>query len=260
MKKAMNVSLSKCSGPKESDFKLITYLSNFLLEPLTFEFGDELVHFDKISTFSLKPNFWRSDSCDNCGRCCGNKGMAYFESEMPKLWSSSAVHVVDGLLPRLNPVEIKLNGKSKILYTHRPLTARDCWVNKSEGRSLISCPYANKIDDSKVYCHIHTDRSWTCRFPHLRFTTKNGKTSATIAPYGRNWALKCYAEFGSVTKESIQHRLDTLKSFYVDIKYLDIDTWLPTIITYIEENIDKLASNPPEDEILFRTISQRKLF
>lgn len=260
------------NSSSESDFKLLEYIVKMNKEPLHIQLGSVDKVFPAITKFVINPNFWLADTCLGCGRCCRNFGMAYFKEEydnMSKLTDDQLKELnVDtekahSLMSRLKPVTAKFNGKEVVLYTHSPVPSKECVVNTTEGRNFVSCPYVVEKDDLHL-CSVHGIRSFTCKFPHMRFYQGNNRHEiAYVATrqYGRNWALKCYAEFGEPSLEAVRKKLSLLEEFNHYVSSIGVKTWLPDIIEYIKSNMSQFEKGIfPTKDIVFKANSQRKLF
>lgn len=227
--------LSKTStGPLKSDLKLLEYVNWFIKEPINIRMGDLCMDIPEVSNIIIKPEFWLTDSCLMCGKCCGNKGVAYFESEMDNLKS-----VDIDLYNKLEKVPFAINGKSKCIYYKKPIPQSLCLVNNTyDGRTVYGCEFVHK-DGNHYKCSIHQFRSFTCKFPHIRMYKSKSGTCISTRQFGRNWALKCEAKFYEPSKSSAIYKLGLFKEFYDSIKYLEVDTWLPEIIQCIEKTLSE---------------------
>lgn len=252
----------KNTGPDKSDFKLLEYVLYFIKEPVEIDYQGMKITRQPVSQFKIKPTFWLEDHCNCCGRCCKNYGMAYFSTEIEEIQNSSNPNK-DILLERLNENSIIINNEPKLFYYEKPVPEKICILNQTEGRNFAMCPYIEDAGDLIYYCAIHDIRSFTCKFPHIRFTksTDYSTISMGTAQYGRNHMLKCYAAFTKPTREGIEAKLRTLEEFYEKSKYLGLNTWLPEIIQFIKKNTPIFVEKGfPNYDIIFTLTKQRKLF
>lgn len=240
--------LSKTTtGPLKSDLKLLEYVNWFVKEPICIKVNDISMDIPSVPHITIKPSFWLTDSCLMCGKCCGNKGVAYFESEIDNLKSTN----ID-LFNKLQKSTFEINGKSHCIYYRKPIPQNKCVVNNTyDQRTVYCCEFIDKQGEH-YKCSIHQVRSFTCKFPHIRMYKNKYGTCMSTRQFGRNWALKCEAQFYSPSKHSVESKLNLFKQFYEAIKYLGVTTWLPEIIQYVETVLvewDKKGA-PTQDIVL----------
>ena len=253
---------TKTGGVDPSDFKLFSYLLMFIKEPVNITINGESTHRDAVHQFKIKPSFWLEDHCNCCGRCCKNLGMAYFETEIENIKNSNNPNK-NIILSRVEPTTIILNGKAKIFYNEKPIPDSQCIRNTTEGRNFVACPYVDKKSETLFLCKIHNIRSFTCKFPHIELTFSKDRQNISMhtAQYGRNHQLKCYAQFTEPTLLGVKNKLDILKDFYNKTQYLEVNTWLPEIIQFIESNMETFAKKGfPTQDVIFTLSNKRKLF
>ena len=137
---------------------------------------------------------------------------------------------------RCVPQVIDINGSS-IVY----------WVSdKDRGKAANRLAWEDRDERERCHwlfekegthrCRIHPIRSVTCGMPHCRvFLNKNTRTSTIgLSQFGRNWALKCPVVFGAVDEESTLSRIHWLDILNRVSQDLGIDTFLPEILTYLD--------------------------
>jgi hypothetical protein len=109
----------------------------------------------------------------------------------------------------------------KVTYPNRGTIERCHWLFEKDGT---------------YRCRIHPMRSITCGMPHLRFfyTDTTHTTSLGLSQYGRNWALQCPVSFGKVDEQSVFLRTIWLGRLLDTAKDMDIETYLPEILRYLE--------------------------
>ena len=240
--------------------KLFQYFHCISKEPIQFasrfdidknEYKNEIVCKDKITNIKLNKGFFLTDKCNMCGGCCPPESNLYTQSEYDKIQKFKysdmvsfdlAPSYLDKLKSRLREESYSVNGK-----------VIKIWVYKKESNQLYlptrekiieRCSWCYQESETVFKCRIHPIESITCIMPHLRIFHVNGsnKSSIGISQFGRNWALKCPIEFEEPQSENQflinkQNRIDKLNKLYEVGSDLNIDTYVPEIIKYVE-NID----------------------
>jgi len=265
------MSLSKDKSTSTSDIKILEYVAKLVKNDVNVIDGGRELILRKVGKIVLKPTIWLVDSCNMCGRCCPNKGNAYLETEYDRLLNpDKAIYDEYGLdfskhrelIDKLEKKTFIINDNEKVFYYIPPVPHKQCYINSTEGRNLNSCPWVLPKDNDVVHCSIHPYRGYTCRFPHIRMWSANNdinSTSIGLREFGRNWALKCYAQFGlEYNDDALAARIQFLRDFNRDIQYLEIPTWLPEIINTMQNILDKGII--PNHDIIIEKTHQRKLF
>lgn len=218
-----------------SDIKIIDYLKRLLKENATIELNGLTHTFTKKDKIVIKGSFFLKDKCSQCGACCKDFGNAYFVTEYDNITDEE-------LKNSLTELPIIINGKDKLIYYSRPLPISKLRIMNVHGRVVRACRYCVG-DNGKTFCRIHKERGFTCKFPHIRIHEGKNSASLSLGEYGRNWALKCPIKFKDksdlINKDELRNRIDFLKDFYEKSKYLELETFLPEIISALEKVLDE---------------------
>lgn len=214
-----------------SDIKILDYLKRLSKQDIVIELNGITYTFTKKEKIIIKGSFFLKDSCCMCGACCKDFGNAYFTTEYNNITDEE-------LKNSLFELPIKINGKDKILYYSKPLPVSKLRTLNLYGRTIKACRYCIE-NDGKNICRIHKERSFTCKFPHIRIHEGKNSASLSVGEYGRNWTLKCPIKFKDVSnlidENELRNRIELLKDFYEKSKYLEIETFLPEIINELEK-------------------------
>lgn len=202
---------------------------------------EDIKHIKIASTFFMK------DNCESCGSCCVTESNLYTQSEYERIMSATDqefieygldpqyLHVlIDGLVPEIHII----NGKEVTTYIY-PLKKTHFYL-PVKGKEMDRCSWLFTSDNNQhFYCRIHPVTSITCRMPHFRFLSVNGQsvTMGTIQ-FGRNWAMNCPVLFEPTTRDNFEltkaAKLEKLRHLLRDAIDLNIDTYFPEIIEYVE--------------------------
>lgn len=218
-----------------SDIKILDYLKSLSKQDTVIEFDNNIIDFKKKDKIVIKPSFFLKDYCQLCGACCKDWGNAYFATEFDEM-------VNEELKQSLSELLVKVNGIEKVIYFSKPLPNSKLRVMETRGRTMLACRYCENVDGKNV-CKIHNERGFTCKFPHIRFHEGKNSTSISLGEFGRNWALKCPITFKDSTdlvdEDTLRDRIELFKNFYEKSKYLGIQTYLPEIISKLEEVLEQ---------------------
>lgn len=216
---------------------------------------------NSATAIKLSTSFFLKDSCESCGSCCVTESNLYTQSEYDRIMSATDQEFIDyGLDPQylhtLRDGLIKehhvINGKDVVTYVY--LLKKTHFYLPVKGKDIDRCSWLFTPDDNQhFYCHIHPVTSITCRMPHFRFVQVNGgSVSLGTTQFGRNWAMKCPVQLipsDETTFEDVKKaKLEKLKHLLRDANDLNIDTYLPEIIEYVqkipfEHQLDYLGKN-----------------
>lgn len=196
----------------------------------------------------LNANFFAVDRCDCCGHCCPPESNVYTSREYEKICSCSYDTFDSWNLPRegldklragLREEKHQINGKQISVYVY-PLKKQQYFMPHKE-RTIDRCSWLLHRNGEIFHCAIHPVRSITCIMPHLRifYNTRSESTSIGIAQFGRNWALGCRVVFDQPSTseqfdEVKQNRIEKLERLQQCAEDLNIDTYLPQIIKYVQ--------------------------
>lgn len=206
---------------------------------------------DQINSIKLNKNFFLNDTCENCGCCCPPESNVYSKSEYEKILNISSQEIKEHRLDpsyreklqeKLKQENFIINEKVVPVYVYQLDT--NYLKLKSKEKEIKRCSWCFNRED-KFMCRIHNLTSITCKMPHLRIFHVNGKhcSSIGISQFGRNWALGCPVVFSEPKDESQfeynkKNRIDKLQHLNDVGNDLNIETYLPKVIDYIQENIN----------------------
>lgn len=235
-----------------SSLKLLQYLHRVSKEPIIVDGASPSIPVPRAVT--LDESFFWSDSCVQCGRCCMNETVVWTQEGLNRILdyierdeqgeNNAGVGIVrvapediEELSEKLVEKTININGVDRIFYEFPRDSAYAGQWQYFEGRGdRQRCHWLRKLGD-KFCCGLYPIRSVTCALPHLRFMhiAKTNRTVIRTMQYGRNHRLGCPAEFKPVEEANIAAKLESLKMLKACADDLEIDTWLPEIIEYLEE-------------------------
>lgn len=250
----------------DSVYKLIDYVAKLSKEPISMN-GVTILE-KPVEQVTLTDKFFIKDDCTMCGRCCPNENTAYtrtniqdalktVEADFTK-WGLD-IKAKDELFNGMEEVDVDLNGNHIIMYSHPKDTPLACnrITYPDRPANLERCHWLFEKDGT-YRCRIHPCRSITCGMPHLRFfyNQQTHHTSLGLSQFGRNCALGCPVDFMGtgypVDEESTQSRIHWLQLLEDSADDMQIQTFLPEILYYLESGHRK----PRE----FVKSGRRKLF
>lgn len=211
----------------------------------------------------IKENFFLRDGCEMCGRCCVNANTAYTKSQLKMIENTPDSEFIKLGLDPAKRIELYkgivghkyiINGKEKTMYAHPKDMPRKAFrINYPDRPNIERCHWLFEVDGT-YRCYIHPVRALTCRIPHIKFwySKATNRTSLSVSQFGRNWALGCPVEFGPPDEESTLNRIKTLKMLLDSANDLEVETFLPEIIHYLES-----GGRQPRT---FTKVKRRKLF
>lgn len=216
-----------------------------------------------VSGIKINESFFLKDSCDICGRCCVPEENVWTESTIKPFFDDLEIHKEDYIVDEIDfPFEVKMdlakefvdsieersvivNGVEKSLFVSvQPKdTPIVTFYGDPKRKPMKRCRWLNSGEDHTIgihwdKCKIHPYRSVTCRIPHMRIkTSQDGNYGILgVQSYGRNWQLGCTAKFEQVIDENdIKSKINTLSILKQYADDLEIETYLPEVIRYLEE-------------------------
>ena len=237
--------------------KIIWYLRLVAKQPIQIDGREEWMD---IKTLGVSPTLFHTDECEVCGDCCCvAEDNVYTQFEYDKIMNMTDEEFraegyifgpegfdpvyLNRLKPKLYAEPHTVNGKQINIYIAPlekvELTCTHCPPRK-EGHLYPRCTWTRRDPDGLTKCSIHPVRSITCDMPHVRFIYQKGKNlSIGIVAYGRNWAMGCPIQFHPPkdeeewqrNKDNVLRKLKHLNQNGLD---MNVETWLPEIIDYIE--------------------------
>ena len=243
--------------------KLFQYLKCVAREPIRYEgylspsgkyrLTKELCEYLKdeppIQSIRLNDTFFYNDTCLNCGGCDPAESNIFTVSEYDKILSITDDEFIEyGLDPKylhelrdgIYTVTHMINEADIDVYVFDQIENQLYLPTRS--RELKRCSWCFKDNEARFKCRIHPVESITCMMPHLRFfhAHKSPNSSMGIHQFGRNWALKCPVALTPPENEeqferNKQNRVEKLEKLNVVGLDLNIKTYIPEIIEYIEQ-------------------------
>lgn len=226
--------------------KILQYLTVVLPHPITVD-GEEISK--PVEHIKLSSTFFHKDSCISCGCCCLSEAGVYTQTEYNKIMSITKEAIddygldfkfIEALREGTYAEQHEVNGKQVTIYKCN--TAKNEMYIPGKDKVMPRCRWQWEKRPGLFLCGIHPVRSITCMMPHLKMPYhKNSKsTSLCISQYGRNWALKCPITFSPPATEAEfeeikESRIDKLVHLHTNAIELNIETYLPQIIEYIEK-------------------------
>jgi len=258
-----------------SVFKLIKYLGYLTKEPISVEIEGVVQKYDPSDRVMISDKFFRNFECVSCGRCCQGKfSLAYTSSDLWRCDPSNeevrssinrvlSTHVgekvlllslgatvakeisncfssYDLLYSNLKSIPIQISRK---VYTNKQcekieiLTLFDkMFLYSNEGKR---CKFLFE-KDGKWLCGVHELNPTHCKLPHIQIDKTKHSTRLIKRQYGRNWALGCKAKCTAFNyKVFCEWDLACLRRLEANMKDLQLKTWLPEIVEYLERNKEK---------------------
>lgn len=240
--------------------KDLSYLTKNPLEIVGKNFSEK---FPAKHGVRVNDSFFFKDGCEICGRCCVNEENVWTESTIAPFFKDAENHKEDYIVDEIDfPFEVKMslvdefkssletrevfvNGKSKTLW----ISVRDkngpivTFTGKPKRKAQRRCRWLNSGEDHTIgehwcKCKIHPYRSVTCRIPHIRIKQSSDGNYGILGvqEYGRNWQLGCPVKFKpEIDEDDIRSKINTLTVLKQYADDLEIETYLPEVIRYLEE-------------------------
>lgn len=149
--------------------KIIHYLQGVARKP--FIYNGKI--FKPPKKLYISSKFFRGYLCpENCGGCCKNFSLVYFNYNINK-FNSDYPQYKD----KIKKVQFKINGFEKEAYE----------LDNSEKQEIDVCSYLG----DKKRCLIHKENPLSCRFElkKVSIDEKNNRTIITKKLFGRGWQL-----------------------------------------------------------------------
>lgn len=227
----------------ESSAKLLEYINRVAKVPLVVN-GEPFGH-EPPKKVTIRQSFFLKDSCTMCGKCCPNETTAWTQEGIHRILDEPAETffkfgldpaVKEAIYQNVEDVVINVNGKDVRMWVHpaddNKTANRLSWPDRAE---TTRCHWLFEKDGTHR-CSIHPIRSITCGLPHVRFlyTAKTNHTTIGTLQFGRNFRLKCPVKFTEFDEESVQTKILWLKRLNNCAIDMGVPTFLPEIISYLE--------------------------
>lgn len=225
--------------------KLLQYLQCVSKHPINV---DGKVIGDQITDIRLNSKFFYNDSCQNCGSCDPPESNLYTASEYQAILDATEEQFTEYGLEYSYLEELRNN----LIQTTWNINGLDVpfWMYEqqenilylpSREKEVPRCSWCFQCDEHKYKCRIHPVESITCIMPHLRIFHVSGshRSSIGISQFGRNWALGCPVILTPPKNEeefnyNKQNRINKLRRLMQVGLDMNIDTYLPEVIQYVE--------------------------
>ena len=245
----------------DSLLKTISYIGGVAKEPILIN-GVRYGYLPPLRV-TITESFYYKDNCTMCGKCCLNNTQAWTDEGFSVIEQASEKEFNQFELDFNSVAELKASLEKRVLNVNG--NDIEFWVCPSvpKSKALIigwhdrepspRCRWLFEKDGT-YRCKIHPVRPITCGLPHIRFfqVEKTRHTTIGTSQFGRNFRLKCPVEFSQVDESSIATKIYWLKRLQNCADDLKIETFLPEIISYLE--------NGGRSRVTFSANSRRKLF
>jgi len=188
---------------------------------------------------AVSPTFFRDYTCPaNCGGCCKNYTLDYFEGERWELFKKTYPHLIDKFPPRI------VDGVT--VYTN---------FNKS--KQIDS--YCEFLSEEDGRCGIHESNPFTCEFELNKLSVRDKKTYLQNKLFGRGWGMTRVDGTKGAMCEMIPFNL---KKYLRDVKLLEelvvIMKKFKKETSLIQRVIDFLnrTKKPIEKQVVFKKTDQ----
>lgn len=248
-----------------SIYKLLDYVAKVSKEKIWIDDeGMEAIYSYPVTQVTISDKFFIKDDCSLCGRCCVNENNAFTKSTLMTIKDAKSTDYVRWgldfsdnakLMQGIIVKGITINDNDVLVFEYPKDKTTEAQIVSFEGRpNLQRCHWMFLYPDGTYRCRIHPVRSVTCGMPHLRFfhNEKTQHTSLGVSPYGRNWALGCPVTFGEFDEESTKERIFWLHRLNEAADDLNIKTYLPEILEYLDNGGRKAK--------VFPATGRRRLF
>ncbi|MFA5395566.1 MAG: YkgJ family cysteine cluster protein [Methanogenium sp.] len=192
----------------------------------------------------ISEKFFRNFKCSTCGECCSKRPVSL-------VYLASKAVCFDNYVDDLTVLDIK--------KCHN-------FVVKINEKSYEIKAYQNDSKRCRFLkdnlCQIHSIKPLHCALPHMHIDgNKQGIARLTKRQYGRNWLFGCKAKETSFDYNVYRDwDLPLLRKLCDLAQALDLDTWWPEILVYLE-NLDSMLKNNniPKQAILIYDSRQEQL-
>lgn len=231
-----------------SIFKLVKYLGHMVKESTVVEIEGVFQQYDAPEKVIISEKFFRDFKCKSCGACCSK----------PKF---SLVYTVSDYMRMVaEPLDVKAEQENRnrlvnemvevpvIIKCGKLVCTKSCSLFSNHGKE---CSFLFE-KDGKFLCGIHKIHPLHCVIPHIHIDiNRKGSTRLLKRQYGRNWALGCKAvEGGFDYNKFINWDIPCLRRLLDNAEDLEMDTWLPEIVSYLVNHKEEFKERIPTAPIV----------
>jgi Fe-S-cluster containining protein len=215
-------------GMKSSFKKAFHYLGDIAIHPVTIEVEGKVMRYDPPAAVKVSKNVLRQYNCLNygCSKCC--KKTRYWNIFSEKQYQENIAAYKDELYNG-EMKTILVNGEEKQFYVEQHTDT-----------------FCNHLDFEGEFCRIHELNPIHCALPLTKFKRSKNITYVTKEYFGRNWNMRCPAEFKPMDKDGFDgmiYMMNRIKSFAEE---MNIETHIDKIIYDITEMYDSFSETPNE--------------
>ena len=206
-------------------FKLLEYIGRVTKESLEVEIAGHTEVWSPPTKVVISDKFFRSAKCKACGKCCSGISRAFLPEEVDEQW-----RIEKGIIDQLS---VSINGRDALPF----------WVyfNHSE-----KCDF---LVNSR--CSVHSNKPIQCSLTPMYFDKVKDRTRLTKRLPGRNWRVGCPMELKEFDyDEFLNWDLVMLKRLRRVAEYLNISSWLPEVIDYLDSNKEIFKTVIPDKQIV----------
>jgi Fe-S-cluster containining protein len=236
-----------------SIFKLVKYLGYLTKVRMIVEVEGVKQEYLPPERVIISNKFFRSFKCKSCGKCCIKPkfSLVYTVSDYARVNAESLKTELewrnrDRLINEMVevPVEIRLFTSFDILNVEH--TSVQLFSNQGHQCSFLF------EQDGRQLCGVHKIHPNHCSLPHIQIDQTNGKRTRLLKrQYGRNWALGCEAKEEPFDyDEFLYWDLPCMRKLMFNAEDLQMETWLPEVVTYLEKNRDQFRRKIPANPIV----------
>ncbi|MHA2023819.1 MAG: hypothetical protein ACTSWQ_09180 [Candidatus Thorarchaeota archaeon] len=235
-----------------SIFKLIKYLGYMVKVRTAVEIEEVVQVYNPPSRVIISPMFFRQFDCKCCGRCCTKPkfSLAYSVADFMRacaqpLDDPKEIKARNALVEAVQNVNVLVKtgkeGKERTYKTHFILYS-------NHGHQ---CDFIFE-DQGRRYCRIHKFHPNHCLLPHIQIDQlKSTSTSLLKRQYGRNWNLGCESVPSPFDYDKfVVWDLPCLKRLVHNAEELKMVTWLPEVVDWFTENVERLRSWQPTTPVV----------
>ena len=206
-------------------FKLLDYVGRITKEPLKIEIAGHTEEWSPPTKVTISDKFFRSAKCKGCTKCCQGISRAFLPEEVDEQWLTEK-GITDQLF-------VSINGRKGLPF----------WVYYNQHGK---CDF---LVNSR--CAVHSNKPIQCSLPPMYFDRVKDRVRLTKRLPGRNWRFGCPIELMKFDyDEFLNWDLVMLKRLQRVTEYLNISSWLPEVIGYLDSNKEVFKIIIPDKQVV----------
>jgi len=206
-------------------FKLLEYLGRITKESLEVEIVGYTEVWLPPTKVVISDKFFRSAKCKGCGKCCSGISRSFLPEETDEQFRIEK--------DITNQLFVSINGRTSLPF----------WIHYNKGEK---CDFLKNN-----LCGVHSNKPIQCSLAPIYIDWNKGRARLIKRPHGRNWRFGCPIEFKKFDyNEFLSWDLVMLKRLQKVAEYLNISTWLPEIIDYLDSNKEIFKRCIPDRHIV----------